>query len=235
MPKPIFRTTARACTRTSRSGRAARTCSTARAATPTSREMCKHYIGGILKHAPALLAFIAPSTNCYRRLVPGYEAPINLAYSARNRSAAVRIPMYSSSREGEAARVPHARPDLQPVPVVRGLRDGRARRRAEQDRPRRAARQGHLRAARRGGGAGQAAAGLARRGARQPREGPRVPAEGRRLHARTSSRPGSSTSARTRSTRSACARTRTSSRCTSTFSRGGKGGRSAPLCSVQPV
>lgn len=54
-------------------------------------------IGGILKHAPALLAFAAPTTNSYRRLVPGFEAPVNLVYSARNRSAAVRIPMYSEN------------------------------------------------------------------------------------------------------------------------------------------
>ena len=54
-------------------------------------------IGGILKHAPSLLAFAAPTTNSYRRLVPGFEAPVNLVYSARNRSAAVRIPMYSKS------------------------------------------------------------------------------------------------------------------------------------------
>ncbi len=54
-------------------------------------------IGGILKHAPALLALAAPTTNSYRRLVPGFEAPVNLVYSARNRSAAVRIPMYSQS------------------------------------------------------------------------------------------------------------------------------------------
>jgi glutamine synthetase len=72
-------------------------------------ETCKHYIGGILKHAPALLAFIAPSTNSYRRLVPGYEAPINLAYSARNRSAAVRIPMYSNSEK--AKRIEFRTPD----------------------------------------------------------------------------------------------------------------------------
>ncbi len=58
-------------------------------------EMAIHAIGGILKHAPGLLAFAAPTTNSYRRLVPGFEAPVNLAYSARNRSAAVRIPMYS--------------------------------------------------------------------------------------------------------------------------------------------
>jgi glutamine synthetase len=54
-------------------------------------------IGGILKHAPAILAFAAPTTNSYRRLVPGFEAPVNLVVSARNRSAAVRIPMYSEN------------------------------------------------------------------------------------------------------------------------------------------
>jgi glutamine synthetase len=71
--------------------------------------MCLHYIGGILKHAPALLAFIAPSTNSYKRLVPGYEAPINLVYSQRNRSACIRIPVYSKS-EG-AKRIEFRTPD----------------------------------------------------------------------------------------------------------------------------
>lgn len=60
-------------------------------------QTAKYYIGGLLHHAPALLALCAPTTNSYRRLVPGYEAPVNLVYSQRNRSAAVRIPVYSKS------------------------------------------------------------------------------------------------------------------------------------------
>ncbi len=57
-------------------------------------DLARYYIAGLLTHAPALLAFCAPTTNSYRRLVPGYEAPVNLVYSARNRSACVRVPMY---------------------------------------------------------------------------------------------------------------------------------------------
>ncbi len=72
-------------------------------------ETARHYIGGLIKHAHALCAFIAPTTNSYRRLVPGYEAPINLVYSARNRSACVRIPMYSSSEK--AKRLEFRTPD----------------------------------------------------------------------------------------------------------------------------
>jgi glutamine synthetase len=58
-------------------------------------------IGGLLKHAPALLAITNPTTNSYKRLVPGFEAPVNLAYSSRNRSAAVRLPMYSQSEKAK--------------------------------------------------------------------------------------------------------------------------------------
>jgi glutamine synthetase len=68
-------------------------------------KMAMHYIGGILKHARALNAFTNPSTNSYKRLVPGFEAPINLAYSSRNRSAAVRIPMYSASPKAKRIEV----------------------------------------------------------------------------------------------------------------------------------
>ncbi|MBL1150530.1 MAG: Glutamine synthetase [Fimbriimonadales bacterium] len=69
----------------------------------------RFFIGGLLKHAPALLAFTNPTTNSYRRLVPGYEAPINLVFSQRNRSACVRVPMYSKSEK--AKRVEFRAPD----------------------------------------------------------------------------------------------------------------------------
>jgi glutamine synthetase len=72
-------------------------------------ETARYYIGGLIKHAHALCGFIAPTTNSYRRLVPGYEAPINLVYSARNRSACVRIPMYSTSEK--AKRLEFRTPD----------------------------------------------------------------------------------------------------------------------------
>ncbi len=72
-------------------------------------DLGRYYIGGLLAHSPALMAFCAPTTNSYRRLVPGYEAPVNLVYSKRNRSAAVRIPVYSTSPR--AKRIEYRPPD----------------------------------------------------------------------------------------------------------------------------
>ncbi len=79
-------------------------------------QLARAYIGGLLAHAPALLAFCAPTTNSYRRLVPGYEAPVNLVYSQRNRSACIRIPMYSDSPE--AKRVEFRCPDSAANPYL---------------------------------------------------------------------------------------------------------------------
>lgn len=76
----------------------------------------KYYIGGLLKHSPALLAFCAPTTNSYRRLVPGFEAPVNLVYSQRNRSAACRIPMYFP--DAHAKRVEFRCPDPSANPYL---------------------------------------------------------------------------------------------------------------------
>ena len=75
-----------------------------------------YYIGGLLKHAPSLCAIIAPTTNSYKRLVPGYEAPVNIAYSQRNRSACVRIPVYSKSEKSK--RVEFRTPDPSSNPYL---------------------------------------------------------------------------------------------------------------------
>lgn len=72
-------------------------------------DMALYFIGGLLKHAPALCALTNPTTNSYKRLVPGFEAPVNLAYSQRNRSASIRIPMYSTSPKSK--RVEFRTPD----------------------------------------------------------------------------------------------------------------------------
>ncbi|MGH8510745.1 MAG: type I glutamate--ammonia ligase [Gammaproteobacteria bacterium] len=77
-------------------------------------DLCLWYIGGILKHAPALCAFVAPTTNSYKRLVPGFEAPVNLAYSSRNRSAGVRIPVYSPSPKAKRIEVRFPDPSCNP-------------------------------------------------------------------------------------------------------------------------
>lgn len=80
-----------------------------------------YYIGGLLKHAPSLCAIIAPTTNSYKRLVPGYEAPVNIAYSQRNRSACVRIPVYSKSEKGKRVEFRTPDPSSNPYLAVSAL------------------------------------------------------------------------------------------------------------------
>ncbi|HEX5578263.1 MAG TPA: type I glutamate--ammonia ligase, partial [Candidatus Limnocylindria bacterium] len=79
-------------------------------------DIARWYIGGILEHAPALLAFTNPSVNSYHRLVPGFEAPVNLVYSSRNRSAAMRIPITGSNPK--AKRVEFRCPDPSSNPYL---------------------------------------------------------------------------------------------------------------------
>ncbi len=84
-------------------------------------QMGLYYIGGLLKHARALSAIIAPTTNSYKRLVPGYEAPVNLAYSRRNRSAACRIPMYSASPKAKRVEFRPPDPSCNPYLAFAGM------------------------------------------------------------------------------------------------------------------
>jgi glutamine synthetase len=79
-------------------------------------DMARWYIGGLLKHAPSLLAFTNPTVNSYHRLVPGYEAPVNLVYSARNRSACIRIPITGSNPK--AKRIEFRCPDPSANPYL---------------------------------------------------------------------------------------------------------------------
>ena len=145
-------------------------------------DTARWYIGGLLKHAPAVLAFAAPTTNSYRRLVPGYEAPIKLAYSARNRSACVRIPTYSPAPA--ARRLEFRSPDPMCNPylsfsacLMAGLDGVQAPDRAADARGGRP-----LRARGRGEGAGQGPSGFADRGAQRTRGRQRLPPRGWRLH-----------------------------------------------------
>ena len=109
-------TTARACTSTSRCGPSGSPLFYDEAGYAGLSDTARYYIGGILKHAPSLLAFTNPTVNSYHRLVPGFEAPVNLVYSQRNRSAAMRIPITGSNPK--AKRVEFRAPDSSGNPYL---------------------------------------------------------------------------------------------------------------------
>ena len=179
-------------------------------------DMARWYIGGLLKHAPAICAFSNPTTNSYKRLVPGYEAPVNLVYSQRNRSASVRIPLYSKSPKAKRLEFrcpdPSCNPYLAfsamlmagldgiqnrtepPTPVDKDLYDLPPEELAKVPQV--------------PGSLNEALAALRGR--------PRVPAEGRRVHARRHRHVDRVQDANTRSTRCSSARTRGSSTSTTT-------------------
>ena len=145
-------------------------------------DMARYYIGGILEHAPSLLAFTNPTVNSYHRLVPGFEAPVNLVYSQRNRSACIRIPITGSNPKAKRIEFrcpdPSANPYLAFSAMLLAGVDGIKNKIEPPD----AGRQGPLRAA----------AGRVRRHRDRarltdevhglPRGRPRVPAPGRRVH-----------------------------------------------------
>ena len=145
-------------------------------------EMALYYIGGILKHAPALCAITNPATNSYKRLVPGYEAPVNLAYSPRNRSASIRIPIGGNSPKAKRLEFrcpdPTANPYLAFSAMLMAGLDG-IQNKIDPGEP---LDKDIYALARRVEGRAEDA-GLARRGAQRAREGSRVPAQGRRVHA----------------------------------------------------
>ena len=147
-------------------------------------DLARWYIGGLLAHAPAVLAFTNPTLNSYKRLVKGYEAPVNLVYSAGNRSAAIRIPITGSNPK--AKRIEFRAPDASGNPYLAFAAQmmGRPRRHQEPHRAARAGRQGPLRAAARGGQEHSAGAELAARLARGASCRPRVPPRRRCVHAR---------------------------------------------------
>ena len=185
-------------------------------------DMARHYIGGLLKHAPSLLAFTNPTMNSYHRLVPGFEAPVNLVYSQRNRSACIRIPITGANPKAKRIEFRVPDPSCEPLPRVLGDAHGRPRRHPQQDRADQPVDKDlyelppdeHAEISQ----VPVVAAGRARRA----RGGPRLPDSRAGSSPRTSSRPGSTGSGPTRSTRSGCARTPTSSSSTSTSEQPGR-------------
>ena len=147
-------------------------------------DLAKHYIAGLLTHAPALLAFCAPTTNSYRRLVPGYEAPVNLVYSARNRSACVRVPMYHEAPKTKRIEFrspdPAANPYLAFSALMMAGLDG-IKRELDPGEPLDA---DIYELSRRDAGQDRHRAVVARGFARRTRGRQRVPVRGRRVHAR---------------------------------------------------
>ena len=181
-------------------------------------DMARYYIGGLLHHAPSLLAFTNPTVNSYHRLVPGFEAPVNLVYSARNRSACIRIPLTGDNPK--AKRLEFRCPDSSGNPylafaamMMAGL-DG-IKNKMEPPAP--IDKDLYELPPEEAKDIPQVPA--AWRRSSTARGGPRLPARGRRVHPGPDRDVDRPQARRTRSTRCACARTPTSSRSTTTSDR----------------